>query len=387
MTLNEFLNTRAHELARFDPMRFGRIYTQFSAHFKDCVPKIQIIGTNGKGSTGRFLTLGLEQAGFKVLHFSSPHLCDFAERFYKQGATITACELENAHQFLQSLPLEPEISYFEYATLLAVILARDCDYLVLEAGLGGEFDSTTHLDKRCALIFTPISIDHTDRLGTTLQAIATTKLKAMQSLKPHTPIICAPQEDLVLQLAKEMASQARLPLSLVPPPSKPVWHYAHKHHYPPFLAQNLQSALSALEVLGIAYSLDSLPPLNLGGRFERIAPNLIADSAHNASGAQVLAQALQGAKANLIYNSYARKDVRGVLACLKPLINHVFIFPIDDPQIISQEGLECILQDLKVTFSIFSWEAFKPKPDTLWVVTGSFSVVGGFIQAYRRMHA
>ncbi|TSA86043.1 Mur ligase family protein [Helicobacter mehlei] len=387
MTLQAFLNTRAHELAHFDPTRFKRIYAQFRAHFEDCVPKIQIIGTNGKGSTGRFLTLGLEHAGFKVLHFSSPHLCDFAERFYKQGAVITAHELEDAHQFLQSLSLEPQISYFEYATLLAVVLARDCDYLVLEAGLGGEFDSTTRLDKRCAIVFTPISFDHTDRLGTTLQAIATTKLKAMQSLEPHTPIICAPQEDLVLQLAKEMASQAHLPLTLAPPPSKLVCDYAYKHHYPPFLAQNLQSALSTLEVLGIAYNLDSFPPLNLGGRFERIAPNLIADSAHNVSGAQVLAQALKGAKANLVYNSYARKDVRGVLACLKPLISHVFIFQIDDPQIIPQEDLERILQDLKVTFSIFSWEHFKPKPNTLWLVTGSFSVVGGFIQSYRHMHA
>ncbi|BCD48122.1 folylpolyglutamate synthase/dihydrofolate synthase family protein [Helicobacter suis] len=383
MNLTDYLASKAQEYAPFDPKRFKRIYTTFNAYCQDQVPKIQIIGTNGKGSTGRFLTLGLEQAGFKVLHFTSPHLLNFKERFYSQGRIITDAALEKAHQTLQTLPLEP-MSYFEYATLLAIVLAQDCDYLVAEAGLGGEFDSTSVLNKRIALIYTPISLDHTERLGHSLKEIATTKLRAMIDLEPHTPILLAHQNRPFLKLAKQMASKYSLKLApLVPPPSLAIQAYAHKHHYPPFLVDNLQTAISALEILNIDSSLATLKPLDLPGRFEFLTPSIILDVAHNVGGAKALAKALADQRVDLVYNSYQRKDAYGVLKSLKSRVKRVWILEVLDTQMIDRGVLEGFLEQLCIPFAPFSWDTFNPFSG-LFVVAGSFSVVRTFIKGYQK---
>ncbi|MFC3848003.1 bifunctional folylpolyglutamate synthase/dihydrofolate synthase [Helicobacter baculiformis] len=385
MSLSEFLATRAQEYAPFDPARFPRIYAHFLEFFADNVPKIQIVGTNGKGSTGRFLTLLLEQAGFRVLHFTSPHLLTLNERFYKDRALVNDAKLEHAHARLQELHLDPKISFFEYMTLLAVILAQGCDYMITEAGLGGEWDSTTHLRARAALVITPISLDHTDRLGNTLEQIAHTKLATMGTLTPNTPVILAPQESKIAQQAHHMAQEYGLALFSVSPPQERAMIYASQHYYPPFLAQNFQTALTALGALQIPQPSTNPSPLNLRGRFERLEEHLIIDVAHNVSGAQALKEALQenfgDQKIHLVYHSYSRKDVRGVLACLKPIIARVWVLEFEDPQLIDMQELALVLEDVGVAWARFNWEAFKALR-ALWVVGGSFSVVRAFLKGY-----
>ena len=104
---------------------------------------IHIVGTNGKGSTGRFLAHYLHKKDLKVLHYSSPHIVKFNERIWINGNDVKDEELEVAHKFLQDLydvEILQKLTYFEYTTLLAFYLSKDFDYLVLEAGLGGEFE-------------------------------------------------------------------------------------------------------------------------------------------------------------------------------------------------------------------------------------------------------
>ncbi|BCZ18383.1 Folylpolyglutamate synthase FolC [Helicobacter sp. NHP19-012] len=373
MKLNDFLATKPFELAPFEPQRFKQVYRDFCQHFKDNTPKIQIIGTNGKGSTGRFLAQSLEASGFKVLHFSSPHLLDFNERFYTQGRNVPQSELEQAHAYLQSLPIDAHLSYFEYATLLAVVLAKDCDFMVAEAGLGGEFDSTTSLNKRIALVFTPISVDHTDRLGSSLLEIATTKLRAGLHLEPQVPMIFAKQEPEVQELTKKLLPSQNL--AFIEELSQEALREGQKWGYPPFLVQNLQTALSTLTALDLAPK--ALKRLNLRGRFEHITPNILLDVAHNVGGARALAEALKGRQLDLIYNSYARKDALGVLESLKPYVQHVWILPVPDPQIMPQEKLQGILKQLNLPFSPFRGVI---EPSKSYLVVGSFSVVRAFLQ-------
>jgi dihydrofolate synthase/folylpolyglutamate synthase len=100
---------------------------------------IHIVGTNGKGSTGRFLAHYLHKIDYKVLHYSSPHIMKFNERIWINGSDVSDENLEIAHRFLQELyeiELLGKLTYFEYTTLLAFYLSKDFDYLVLEAGLG-----------------------------------------------------------------------------------------------------------------------------------------------------------------------------------------------------------------------------------------------------------
>lgn len=142
-SLHEVLESKGIEYAPFDPDRAKRIYAQILPHITLPSRIIHIIGTNGKGSTGRFIAMGLEQNQKSVLHFSSPHLFDFKERFYTQGGDIEDSRLEEAHIALWQIESVRESSYFEYATFLALYVSQGCEYLVLEAGLGGEFDSTS----------------------------------------------------------------------------------------------------------------------------------------------------------------------------------------------------------------------------------------------------
>ena len=141
---------------------------------------IHIVGTNGKGSTGRFLAHYLHKKDYKVLHYSSPHIMKFNERIWINGSDVSDENLELAHQFLQDLfeiELLEKLTYFEYTTLLAFYLSKDFDYLVLEAGLGGEFDATNVVENNLSLI-TTIGLDHQSFLGNTVEEIAATKMRS-----------------------------------------------------------------------------------------------------------------------------------------------------------------------------------------------------------------
>ena len=115
---------------------------------------IHIVGTNGKGSTGRYLAHILYEKKYKVLHYSSPHILEFNERIRINGKDSTNEQLESAHIKLQKiLPINilNKLTYFEYTTLLAFVLSDSLDYLVLEAGLGGEFDATNVVKNNLSL--------------------------------------------------------------------------------------------------------------------------------------------------------------------------------------------------------------------------------------------
>ena len=92
-----------------------------------------------------FLASYLSKKSFKTVHYSSPHILKFNERIWLDGRDSSDLELEIAHKTLQDILdtyLLEKLTYFEYTTLLALVLSSSLDYLVLEAGLGGEFDAT-----------------------------------------------------------------------------------------------------------------------------------------------------------------------------------------------------------------------------------------------------
>ena len=176
MSLKDYLSDKPLFYDKIDYSRFPRAF----ASVRDAIkPReiIHIVGTNGKGSTGRFLAQILTEFGFRVGHYTSPHIFKFCERFWLKGRDVSDDELEKAHQFLQSVlndEFKSSLSYFEYATLLAAVLFRECDYVIFEAGMGSRYDATDVFDKSLSL-FTPIGLDHTAFLGENIEAIAQTK--------------------------------------------------------------------------------------------------------------------------------------------------------------------------------------------------------------------
>ncbi|MCQ2707530.1 bifunctional folylpolyglutamate synthase/dihydrofolate synthase [Helicobacter pylori] len=378
--LKAFLETKPKEYHKFDPSRFIQIYKDFKNAFFEIQAKvIHVVGTNGKGSTGRFLTLLLADQNFKVLHFTSPHVFEFRERFFLNGSVVEESVLENAHQQLQSHAFSSACSYFEYATLLAVMLAKDCDYLVLEAGLGGEFDSTNALEKTLS-VFTPIDYDHKEFLGDSLESIATTKLKAMGSLS-----IIAPQQELVLNIAQKIAKDKHAKLILVQNEiSQEVKAYIERYHLAHFLAMNLEVALKAFETLlpcNKQEVLKNLKPLNLIGRCELLSPNILIDVGHNPHSAKALKEEIKrvfNAPIVLIYNCYQDKDACGVLEILKPVVKKVLILELHNERIIQLEKLKGILETLGLEHALFE----DLEENENYLVYGSFLVANAFYKRY-----
>ena len=336
---------------------------------------IHIVGTNGKGSTGRFLSHYLNKSNYKVLHYSSPHIVKFNERIWINGSDVSDEVLENAHRFLQNLyPIDllEKLTYFEYTTLLSFYLSRDFDYLVLEAGLGGEFDATNVVTNDLSLI-TTIDLDHQSFLGNTVEAIAETKMRSVD----NKMIIGYQVHDSICKVAKKVKEQilnernTKISIQIVDNFDK----YELNKKFASYLKRNLHLVIACLEELKIELKIEFFDDVELFGRCQKIAQNITIDVGHNPLAARVLKEEFEGKKITLIYNSYADKDYEEVLRILKPIINKIIIIDIDDKRIVSKNNLLKIIDKL----NIIKEDIVKINDDEEYLVFGSFLVIEKFL--------
>ncbi len=382
MTLLTFLEQKPLFYANIDYARFPKIYQRLAPFFQ--LPKIiHIVGTNGKGTTGRFLAQMLRAQKLHVGHYTSPHILRFNERIWIDDAEVTDKALEKGHQWLFSHlndTEKKELSYFEYTTLLAMhLFSQTCDYVVLEAGLGGEFDATNVFSKILSVI-TPIGYDHEAFLGNTIEAIATTKLNSIQ-----TDFILAKQPyEAVTALAHAMAKQKKVKCIeswnfLSRQRLEQINAYSLKQGYPNFLRENFITAYSALTFLGYDMDVETLSLPVLSGRFQQFLPSVTLDVGHNPLAAEAILRALGTKKVVFIYNSYADKEYEKILTLLKPVIKRLEIIAIDSPRAVKVSDLEAVAQKLKIP--ILEYKGIKPEEE--YIVFGSFSVVEAFLRGYR----
>ncbi len=386
--LSEFLEKKPLYYDKIDYERMPRIYQKIRSALP--TPKIiHLIGTNGKGTTGRFLASALLNKGLKVGHYTSPHILKFNERIWLNGADIADEILENTHNKLLVLLEKSDaerLSYFEYTTLLAMVAFAECEYVVLEAGLGGEYDATAVFPKELTL-FTPIDFDHTAFLGESIENIATTKLNAMQK----TAIIGLQKHSEVYEIALKIASQKNTKLTFLKESDESfqtkISAISEAMHLPKYLSDNLALAACALEKLGFEFHADDFKNARLFGRLTQIAPNILLDVGHNALAAQAIAETLEGQKFTLIYNTYKDKDFKAILTLLKPIIQDVeLLHPegtthVRNSRIVDQSLLVQTLQELKLTCK--AYEAIQD--DKNYLVFGSFSVAETFLKEWQKL--
>jgi dihydrofolate synthase/folylpolyglutamate synthase len=382
MRLNDFLAQKPLFYDVIDYERFPKAYQIIKDHLPN--PKmIHLVGTNGKGSTGRFLATALHRAGKTVGHYTSPHILRFNERIWLNGSEINDEALEAAHQKLLIL-LPPEVSetlsYFEYTTLLAMVAYEGCEYIVCEAGLGGEHDATNAFDKVVS-VFTPIDYDHAAFLGTTIDSIATTKLRSMQSLA----LLGKQKHSTVENIAREIAREKKCKLftfseRVTPNIQEMALHLATKNSLSDYLRDNLTLAMAAYELLGYAVTEELFDQNALFGRLSQISPNVTLDVGHNALAADSIAKAYFGKKVTLIYNTYSDKEYREILTLLQPIIDTVEIIDVDEARIVKRSELESVLKDLKISFTSFE----KIREDKEYLIFGSFSVAETFLKRMKK---
>lgn len=370
----DFLNAKPLYYEQIDYDRFPRIFNAIKKHLS--IPKIiHIVGTNGKGTTGRFLATALKNRGFFVGHYTSPHIVNFNERIWLDGDSIADRLLQNSFLKLQKILNKEQseaLSYFEYTTLLAIVAFGECDYVVFEAGLGGEFDATAVFDNILTLI-TPIAYDHQAFLGSDIKAIATTKLRAIK----HSAIMAKQGFSEVLEVARSLDKTIKSYDEFLDGEDlKNIKSISLRLNLPSYQEQNLALAIAALHFLGISYDENSFDGSRLFGRFSRVLKNVIVDVGHNVLAANAIAKELKDKKIVLVYNSLKDKDFNSILKTLRPNIKRVEIIKIDTIRSSDEAILRGVLDNLGINYSDFK----EIKDDEEYLVFGSFSVVEAFMR-------
>ncbi len=375
LSLLDFLEAKPLYYAKIDYTRMPRAYASIRSELK--IPKIiHLVGTNGKGTTGRFIANALVAQGLNTGHYSSPHIHRFNERIWINGAYAEDERLESAHQRLQTL-LSSEfletLSYFEYTTFLAMIVYEECDYVVLEAGLGGEHDATSVFDKLLSVI-TPIGMDHEDFLGNTIDAIARTKLKSVQ----HKAIVGKQSFDDIQQVMDELSRDGREFIAyedaLDEDDMRLAEAVAQELELASYLKENLLLAISVLKILGLKVKKNLFNSQRLEGRMQRIKPNVWLDVGHNRLAAEAIAHCFAPKSVNLIYNSYKDKDYLSILGVLAPIVKRVEIITVDDERIVERTELIKAIEDVGLEYDAFTGI----NEDRDYLVFGSFSVAEAF---------
>lgn len=177
----------------------------FFGNPQDKIKTIHIGGTNGKGSTSNMLASVLQESGYKVGIYNSPHLIDFTERIKVKGEN---CDKEFVYNFIQKLkklPADIRPSFFEFTTIMAFeyFAQQKVDFAIIEVGLGGRLDST-NIIKPLVSAITNVALDHQNILGNTVGEIATEKAGI---IKKNTVIISGDENEKVKSIIRNKAAE------------------------------------------------------------------------------------------------------------------------------------------------------------------------------------
>ncbi len=344
------------------------------------LPAIHIAGTNGKGSTAAYCASLLQESGLKVGLFTSPHIFDFSERIRVNGCPIAPKYVIDFCEHFQNLNSTIDASFFEltFAMALAYFQEQDCDYIVIETGLGGRLDATNVLHPKVSVI-TTIALDHQEFLGDTLAAIATEKAGI---IKHQTPVVIGEKSEATQTIFEQRAAVLNAPIYFSENDNEPIENLPLSGYQ----AINLKTALMALKAIGfdilpqtLFAALENLSR-NTGifGRLEtwQQAPKIILDVSHNPAGIAATLPLIEKQCAGqlfILYGASKDKDAKEILD-LFPKQAHVAacVFSnlrsksIDDWQ---QLGVQTIFEDLPS--AIEQLEKQMQPLDLLWI-TGSF---------------
>ncbi len=376
---------------------------------KSLPPVLHIAGTNGKGSVMAMLRAILEQAGYRVHVYSSPHLVRFNERIVLAGQEIGDEALEAILDETLALNNGAPLTFFEITTALAfAAFARNpADVLLLETGLGGRLDCTNVIEAPLASIIARIGYDHMEFLGNTLTQIAGEKAGI---LKPGCPCILAPQEyDEAIDVFEQKAASLSVPLIKTNPAQGRRSGLTGPHQL-----DNAATALACLPALRAAGFIISETAVDKGlenvrwpARLQRLSPDglpagceLWLDGGHNESAGRALgAQAKlwseqDGKKLHLILGMMKTKDPLGFVRPLLPYTSKITCVAVPGEQkAFPPEDLARFIagatppqSDTQTTFEPDIHKALNitdNAPDSRILVTGSLYLAGMALNLYR----
>lgn len=391
---------------------------------------IHVTGTNGKTTTTRIIERILRELGLRTGRFTSPHLVRLNERMAIDGEPVGDQQLAEVWADIEPILAlvdaeleaagDTKLTFFEALAVLGFAVFADApvDVLVLEVGMGGEWDSTNVADGDVA-VFTPISIDHTERLGGTIAEIAKTKSGI---IKPQAIVVSSEQPtdalSVISQRAAELAEQflvygqnfevfdvtadangQRFSVKTLTSEYRDLFIPLHGEYQ----AENAALAISAVEaffgtanrlfddVLRVAIA-DATSP----GRLQIVSrqPLTILDAAHNAGGAESLARAMKNSFASppsiAVLSILSDKDASALLRALDQTFEMFVITQSSSPRAIEVEVLAKLAREVfgdnRVEVAPNIEQGLKLAQDLVVeggaiVVTGSITLVGDVLKS------
>lgn len=381
---------------------------------------IHIAGTNGKGSVSHILASVLQEQGYKVGLYTSPHLKDFRERIKINGELCSEEFVVDFTEKIQPKIEEIQPSFFEITVAMAFdyFAQQQVDVAIIETGLGGRLDSTNIITPILSII-TNISFDHQNLLGNTLQEIASEKAGI---IKRNIPVVIGKKDNATSAIFIQKASEENASISFVEDDNQSLkiiksesltsFHYLNTTTNTAFSIEsdllanyqqeNLLTSYCAIEVLNSACNLNIelqnikqgflhvIKNTNFIGRWQQLQtqPTIIADVGHNEAGILKINQQLETEKfdkLHIIYGAVKDKDIESILKLLPK--NAIYYFT--EPQLARKLEVEK-LSELANQYQLFGNSYKHPQlalnaakldatASDLILIVGSFFVVAEVI--------
>ena len=362
--------------------------------------KVQVAGTNGKGSVCAFLDSICLQAGIKAGVFTSPHLVSITERVRINGQDLSETDFakyatqvrETAEELVRKSRLASVPTYFEQVTTTALLAFAEAgvDLAILETGLGGRFDATTAARAEIAVI-TRIDLDHQEYLGDSIEKIAAEKAAI---IRPGSKVIVVDQSAEAMSVINQVCLDSHVSPCVAAaiglkafgfPPRQLGLAGAHQF-------ENARAATAAAFTLRSYFDISDddiiagLERARHPGRLERIG-NYLLDGAHNPGGAAALAAYLSEScsePATMVFGAMKDKPVRAILQTLTPFVRNIILTRPGNPRSIEASELvhfvpadfppERVKVTENVTAALQAATACDPRVPIL--VTGSLYLIG-----------
>ncbi len=352
---------------------------------------VHVAGSNGKGSVSSYLASILTEAGLRVGLFTSPHIVHFSERIRVNGTPIPEADVETFVNDIRDSELDFSPSFFEitFGMALQHFQKEKCDICIIETGLGGRLDATNVITPDLSII-TSISLEHTDMLGDTLEAIAGEKAGI---IKPQVPVIlgkaCSEVYDVFERKSKEVDAEIT---------KASTGSSFDKHFRAPYQKENFACVVEAIQLLPYSVSNENIElgiqnvSKNSGyaGRLQIMQsnPTVIFDVAHNPEGIKstldVISSDLKG-KLHIIYGSSKDKDVKKI-AGIFPKDSMVYATEFSNSRSLTKEELKSFFDETNLKSIAYYADANQAledakqcaNPEDTIVALGSFFLLSDF---------
>ncbi|GAB4157891.1 MAG: folylpolyglutamate synthase/dihydrofolate synthase family protein [Winogradskyella sp.] len=314
---------------------------KLSAHLKHPEQKFKSIhvgGTNGKGSTSHMLASILQEAGYKVGLYTSPHLKDFRERIKVNGKLVSKQFVIGFIKRNKSFFESNNLSFFEMTVGMAFdyFAKQKVDIAIIEVGLGGRLDSTNIITPELSII-TNIGYDHMQFLGNTLQAIAGEKAGI---IKPSIPVVIGQTQQETQPVFKAKANTTNSNIYFADQLVKERYESDLKGNYQ---AHNIKTVIQSIETLRkLGYKISNsyvkkglqnvFKNTGLQGRWQILQenPRVICDTAHNKEGLSYTMSQLVTEnynKLHIVFGVVSDKDLVGIMPILPKKAIYYFCKP------------------------------------------------------------